>query len=111
MIKWLSWTLLFGLSLVAAQERIALLIGNSAYQNRSVIKNATTEVKQVTEELRRCSFAIYRERALHNLSVRLMREVLDDFCRHVCQTKPQGSSGLLCRARLGRRWQSIPGAG
>ena len=88
MRNWLLLLLLLGLTLTA-QERMALVIGNSAYRHWSHLKNPAQEVGQVAKQLRHCGFTLYRDRPLVDMSGAQMQELLTAFKRHILNTNIQ----------------------
>ena len=78
MSKWLLWLLLIGLSL-PAQERLALLIGNDAYDHWDKLEKKCEEVTMVAEELRRCGFALYKDKPWINVKNSRMKKLLEEF--------------------------------
>jgi hypothetical protein len=61
---------------VSAQSRIALVIGNSSYQNVSALPNPVNDANDISESLKRLGFSV---NTLANASFDDMRHALIDF--------------------------------
>ena len=59
--------------------RLALLIGNDAYDHWDELKKTGEEVTMVAEELRRCGFALYKDKTWINVKNVRMKKLLEEF--------------------------------
>ena len=82
-----STTLLFfcllTFSAIAQERRLALIIGNGAYNNVSVsaLPNPVPDAKKMENALRECKFDIFDNRILQNANKKTMRESLTRFAQ------------------------------
>jgi uncharacterized caspase-like protein len=75
----------FGLASASAENRIALVIGNSAYRTVSALPNPANDAKAMTELLRSAGFQVV---AAPDLTQADMRQVIGDFATEVGKSGP-----------------------
>jgi hypothetical protein len=76
LILWTALTLALGLAPAQAQPRVALVIGNSAYQHAPALPNPGNDAADVAAALERLGFSVRR---VHDGSFDDMRRALRDF--------------------------------
>ena len=74
-----------GLGRALAESRIALVIGNSAYQSVPQLPNPANDAKQMAEFLKSAHFEVMTAR---NLTQTEMRRTIGDFARKVASKGP-----------------------
>jgi len=81
-----------------AEKRVALVLGNSAYQNVAKLPNPVNDGAVIAATLKDAGFDVVDSR--HDLPAAETRRALRDFCRPCprCRHRP----GLLCRATASR---------
>jgi hypothetical protein len=76
-IAWSVVAVVLGLAPVAAERRVALVIGNGAYKNASKLSNPTNDAKAISGMLQSAGFDAVE---LHeNLGIRELRRAVNDF--------------------------------
>jgi uncharacterized caspase-like protein len=76
-IAWSAFAVLVSFGPASAEKRVALVIGNGAYQKVSKLLNPTNDAKAIAGMLQA---AIFDEVALHeNLGIRELRQAIKDF--------------------------------
>ena len=76
-IAWCALAVLLSLAPAAAEKRVALVIGNGAYQKAAKLPNPTNDAKAISGMLQSAGFD---EVALHeNLGIREMRRAINEF--------------------------------
>ena len=72
-----------------AQSRVALVIGNSAYDNKTVLPNSINDARDIAAALRRLSFAVTE---IENSDLNAMRRAIQSFGQ---QTRGAGMAAVF----------------
>ncbi|MCB1207103.1 MAG: caspase family protein [Verrucomicrobiae bacterium] len=73
------WILALHHSLTGAESRVALVIGNGAYENGSPLRNPVTDAKDIAGSLKRCQFDLIGGQALVDVSHEEMEQGISKF--------------------------------
>ena len=90
-----------------AEKRVALVLGNSAYQNVTPLPNPVNDGAMIANMLEGAGFDIVDSR--HDLTAADTRRVLRDFADRAARRRHRRD--LLRRSRHGGRWQELPDPG
>ena len=91
MVAWMAVAVIFAVTPAWAEKRVALVIGNGAYQNVGKLINPTNDAKAISGMLQSAGFDTVE---LHdNLGIRELRQAISDFADIV--TRPSYTTPVM----------------